>query len=306
MANLLFSGKFEEFSKRKMEPENNTLEVNNYADPFFYEQITATLFVIPGIFADVLIISSLWRFKKMQTKTNLYILSWSLADLVYCLSIPFYHFDETFSTSSKFSKLYCVFSELFPVALLVNYIVILMVQVDFVHDKLSERNTKISLVILWVVGVLMAIIFLVLCFNGIGLHIFPIIPLDIVYSVLFLTQLVKFFYFSKRKIPGKEHPIKRFRFILVSAYLINWFPFYLYYFFLFAPNHFYVIVETIVLILGELNSFFNLFLFAYLDKNFKICFMQMLKSSSVHEDDVISYEDMEPKEEEENLVKVDL
>lgn len=248
--------------------------------------------VLIGIFADALIIYSILRFKYMQTKTNLFVLNSSFADLLFHLSYPICY--VFFVTNLEIYKnVYYVFDQLQLMSELLICAIMFMLEVDFVHNNISRKSAKVSLIVLWIVVTLITIVFLVLYFNDLS-GLFSIFFYSFLFLVLICTHFIKYCCFVYRKLLKMDEdncPITKFRFLTVSLYLVMRFINFVIFCVLIGYEFdiSYVLLETIALILCHLNSFANLFLFAYLDKNFKVCFLQTFRCSNNYSNITITY-----------------
>lgn len=259
--------------------------------PYINEQFFLLAAVVIGIVADGLIVYSIMKFQNMQTKTNLFILNSSLADLLFHISCPiFYLF---FVKNVEVRRIFfCVSDELQSMSQFLTCAIIFVMEVDFGHNHVSRRSAKVGLIVLWVVVTLTTVVLLVLCFKHISW--FSIFFYLSMFVALVCTHLVKCFccvYRKLLKMDDNNCPITKFRFLTVSLYLAMRLLHCIIFFILLGYELVdpYILLETVALILCRLNSLANLFLFAYLDKNFKLCFLQAFRCSNNYSDSTISY-----------------
>lgn len=261
-------------------------------DNFVHNEIIYTFLCSVGIVADIFLIVCLLRIKEMKTKRNLHVLNWAIADLLHLVAHIFsFRLIPDSCDLSKFDGYFCGIYESRAMFHTATIVFVFLLLVDCIFFKLTKRLFNIVAGSVWVVVFLITITSVTLCALGIYVPIAHTLLL-LYFTVLFVTFLVYCCLCVKRKRNKIDVEDSLFRYEAAGLYVFCWFPYYVaFYLSLFLDLDTLYNVAQSVAITGYMNVVINLFLFSYLDRNYKLCFVKALKCRNNSTDDQIAYKE---------------
>lgn len=262
-------------------------ETEEILKPINFEDLLFFIAFLFGILSDLMIIYCILRYKQMRTKTNLCILNWSIASCLTLLtqSRSYKLISHTFGLV-VYSKLLCYTLEYQTIFHVGCSMFMMLLSIDYIFNKFNLRQLNLTFIIIWsgIIGIV--VVSTVLCANGL------IVP----YSAIIL--LCTFFLFlvciliKCRTYGNTNNVTERVKICLCTCFLIYWLLVWI----TLAAN---IIIYTNILknihillfLLIYTYPLFNLILLISIDKNYKLCLLQLLRCSNQYVEATICYKE---------------
>lgn len=260
-------------------------------DNFIHHDIIYIFVCSVAIIANLFLIYCLLRFKRMRIRRNIIILNWSIADTLHMIANIF-SFDLLPNVSGlyKYDEYFCGIFETRAMLHITSVIFVLWLLLDCTFQKCSRKCFFLTITCIWVIAYLGMITSIALCIYGTYLP-YSYGSLLVIFIILITSCLIYSCLAIKRKIKNVIVDDSAFRFSAVIMYAVCWtaniITFYLSFF---LTSKLLYSISKSVAIIGYMNIIINLFLFAYIDRNYSVCFSYAFKCGpDVNVNDKIAY-----------------
>lgn len=244
-----------------------------------------------GILSDLLIIYCILRYKKMRTKVNLCILNWSISSCFTLLTqIRSYKLISHLFGLIIYNKFLCYTLEYQAIFHVGCSMFMMLLSIDYIFDKFNFKQFNFIFITTWSIIICIVIVNTVLCAKGIVLPYSATILLCTFF--LFLSCiLIKCSTYDINK--RNNNVTEKLKICLCTCFLIYW----LFVWISFASNiiiytNMLKNIYTLLILLIYIYPLFNLILLIYIDKNYKLCLLQLLRCrSNQYADATICYKE---------------
>lgn len=251
-----------------------------------FHEIVFSVICLVGIIADGLIIYILQRFKNMQSSTNVYIVNWLISDAVYLLLTPcFYRIFSALEDLFIGEEIVCISFEFASVLQITSIVFIGVLCINWFLTVYTVRFGRFSRIV--VVGVWLAAAASIVTFSS-----FCVQQLYSLYShyILFFGYAALMCTVAAMHVARyttrwcDAHDKLRLNLTLVTVYVICWFPSWLCLLIASVIESYLLLyyLSIIAACLGYLNPLVNVYVFAKVNKNFRMCLLQVFRF--VHRD----------------------
>lgn len=269
----------------------NWNDTNETEDNFIHHDIIYTFVCSVAIIANLFLIYCLLRFKKMRIRRNIIILNWSIADTLHMISNIF-SFDLIPNVTGlyKYDEYFCGIFETRAMLHITTIIFVLWLLLDCTFKKCTRKCFLLTIICIWVIAYLGMITSVALCIYGIYLP-YSYSGLLFFFAILIISCLIYSCLALKRKIKKINVDDSAFRFSAVTMYGICWLSHIIcFYLSFFLTSKLLYSISKSVAITGYMNIIINLFLYAYIDRNYGICYSYAFKcDKDINVNDKIVY-----------------
>ncbi|RZB41625.1 7tm 1 domain containing protein [Asbolus verrucosus] len=258
----------------------------DYYRPSDFVLIPTAFITLVAIVADVLIIYVIARFKNLHTTTNIYILNWSLCNVLFLILSPI-NFTVLAFLEYVSREITCVWFGEILITLTGNFIFALALTFDwytlnFCSQSLFvkiRRYYKFEIMSIWIIIVLLSFY---ICFHCILpiMHEWIFIVVTVSFVFMFIIQIVRLIKLKTSSVIDEK---SKLTLILVSSYFLCWVPNYvLHSIKTFNDDDDVIAPELLVLcfLIGYLNPIIFILLLYYYDKKFKSSFKTLCNYSN--------------------------
>lgn len=242
---------------------------------------------IIGILSDLMIMYCILRYKKMKTKANLCILNWSIAScFTLATQIRSYKLISHAFGLIVYSKLLCYTLEYQTIFHAGCSLFMMLLSVDYVFDKCTMKQLNLTFVLIWSVIIGIIVFSTTLCANGIHVPYSAIILMFTFF--LFLVCVLMKCRTYKTTISVTE----KVRLCLCTCFLIYWLLLWI----TFAANIIFYTnvlknIHIILILLIYVYPLINFILLISIDKNYKLCLLQLLRCTNQYVEATICYKE---------------
>lgn len=238
-----------------------------------------------SILAHSAIIWTIIRCKSIQTKTRIFIATWSITDIVFLVfNSSMYRFYSRIHENLQVYDFYCLFSQLEYLLMSLKATFVLMLHSNFAFERINFKTYKYTVLSCCGIFTVLALISGCYCSNEIY-NGFPILLHILTFSILFGTFIFKAVYFIRHTKNLSEAKFN-FKLILTSTYVLSWFISWLCLVIdvCLESSHYsevFVFATTAGNVLGYGNGMVNLLLMIVFDKHFNKAIPYALKCKDV-------------------------
>jgi len=258
------------------------------------QEIIFTIFFIIGICADILIIYTILRFKRMRSVPNIFLANWAIADLCCLVVTPSaYRLTSALKHFSLSHEFICFMEESGATLHITVILFVMVVVLDWfiaayfggASEKFRSRY-KIVIGSIWLFAIIWSSIYSIMCMSISYYLIHQEYLLLLCYAAVLLAVIV--FQGSRviQKIRNVSVDYPTLMLTLPTAFIINSVLSFLALIFDVPFRH--QAFEIIAVCLLFSSSIVNLILLYFLDKDFHACFLQAMKRSGDRYEETIS------------------
>lgn len=253
-------------------------ETEDHEDNFLHRDVIYTFVCSVAIIANIFLLFCLLRFEKMRIRRNIIVLNWSMADILHMVAnILSFDFLPNISGLCRYDEYYCAVFETRAMLHIATIVFVLWLLLDCTFQQCSRRCFVLTIICVWIIVYLNMITSIALCIYGIYLP-YSYASLLVIFGVLIVGVLFYSCLSVKRKLSKMVVEDSKFRFSVVSMYVVCWFAnITCFYLSLFLESRMLYNVSKSVAIIGYMNVVINLFLFSFVDRNYGICFANAFK-----------------------------
>lgn len=275
------------------------------------QEIVFTIFFLIGICADLAIIYTIFRFKRLRVVSNIFIANWAITDLCSLSVTPSsYRIVSVITSVALPHSFLCVLEEF---GIILHASVQLSVILVLVHWFISayfentaekiNKTYKAVIAALWIFSICSATITSALCMSNKHVYIHQPLLLFGSYFIVFLLVTVCQCARAIQKYKGKPllYPTLSLNLATVFA-IVTILSIFSLLFLPFVYRH--IIFEIMMTCLLFSGSIFSLALLYFLDADFQACLHQAFKRSSNYEDTTCTYDNPLLNNDEEETVKI--
>lgn len=176
---------------------------------------------LTAIICNALTIFTILKFKEIQSKTNLFILNWTVTDLLFLIfNSSMYNLFSALHKSLIIYSVFCIFSQIEYTMLSVQAALVIMLNSDFIYDRLSIRSYKATVLGCWVVFFLLVLVSGIYCYKTLYDG-FPIMLHVITFCILLLAVCSQWFVLI-RDIFKRRLVTVNLRLALTTSYVFSW------------------------------------------------------------------------------------
>ncbi|EFA09529.2 hypothetical protein TcasGA2_TC011633 [Tribolium castaneum] len=267
--------------------------------PSNFVLVPATIAILCGTIADILIISATIKTRKWYSTFNLYVMNWCLCDALLMVLQPT-TYTVIFSVELVDHKVFCIWMGEIVVITIGNFIFVAALTLDWFFAQYFEnfstkirRFSKVQIGAIWVTVVILTIYICCKCIvDKSHVWIFSVTTVSLI--MYFIVQIL---WFIKRKTSSPANEKSNLAVALISCYFLCWFPNYL----IQAIKTFEGSSEgsqesnVVTSLIGYMNSVIMLLLLYYGDGEMKKGFNNLCSRKSEETEDQQNCETLEAK-----------
>ncbi|KAJ3622070.1 hypothetical protein MTP99_002599 [Tenebrio molitor] len=248
-----------------------------------YLAVPATIIIICGVIADLMIISTIQKCRKSNSAFNSCVLHWCICDAIFLVLQPT-TYNLIFAFDSVIREIECIWSGEITVLIVGNYIFVVALLLEWFCAKYSEtfatkiiRYGKFRILATWIIVIILTFYICVKCILP-DMYVWNFV---IATASLLIYLFVHILWLIKRKTSSHVEDSSNLALILVSCYMMCWFPNYVIIGIMtFKPHDLGAKSYVGTSLIGYLNSVVMFLLLYYRNKDFKSNFKNLCQDET--------------------------